>query len=63
MDAENLYRRIGRLIESAPEPPRYSTLSPELMKWVGQAAAIVQAGGDILLQAEMSLAIDGLKLP
>lgn len=63
MDAENLYRRIGRLIEVAPEPPRYSTLSPELMKWIGQAAAIVQTTGDILLQAEISLAIDGLKYP
>jgi hypothetical protein len=63
MDAENLYRRIGRLIEVAPEPPRYSTLSPELMKWIGQASAIVQATGDILLQADMSLAIDALKYP
>jgi hypothetical protein len=63
MDAENLYRRIGRLIEVAPEPPRYSTLPPEFMKWIGQASAIVKASGDIMLQAEMSMAIDGLQSP
>jgi hypothetical protein len=63
MDAENLYRRIGRLIESAPEPPRYITLSPELMKWIGQASALVKATGDLMLQTEMTMAIDGLKRP
>jgi len=63
MEAESLYRRIGRLIEIAPPPPLYGTLSPELMKWTGQASALVSAGGDFLLQAEISLAIDGLQYP
>lgn len=61
LDAENIYRRIGRLIETAPASPTNSQLSPDLLKWCGQALAAVQLTGDLLLKAEITVAIDGLQ--
>ena len=61
LDAENIYRRIGRLIETAPPSPINHQLSSELLKWCGQAQAAVQLTGDLLLKAEISVAIDGLQ--
>src|ERR1043165_2020896 len=63
MDAETLYRHLGRLIESAPAAPQNSNLSPELMKWVGQATALVNEGGDLVLQMEIQSAIGRLQYP
>jgi hypothetical protein len=57
MDAEQLYRRLGRLIEVAPPAPKSVDLSPELMKWLGQVAALVKETGDYAMQVEVSTAI------
>ncbi len=61
LDAENLYRRIGRLIEAAPPSPVNYQLSSDLLKWCGQAHAAVELTGDLLLKAEIAVAIDGLQ--
>jgi uncharacterized protein YodC (DUF2158 family) len=63
MNAENLYRRIGRLIENAPLPPESAALSPELMKWVGQADALVHETNDLSLQVDIRIAADRLQRP
>jgi hypothetical protein len=59
MKPEEIYRRLGRIIETAPSMPE-GPLSPDFMKWMGQAAAVVSALGDISLSAETQNAINGL---
>jgi hypothetical protein len=63
MDPESLYRRIGRLIEVAPAAPTTADLSPDVMRWLGQATALVKQTGDIPVLAEMSAAISMLHFP
>jgi hypothetical protein len=62
MKPEELYRRLGRIIEAAPPPPE-PALSTEFMKWVGQASALINAIGDLALSAEAQLATNGLHYP
>jgi hypothetical protein len=59
---EELYRRLGRIIEAAPPPPD-PNLSAEFMKWVGQANALIAALGDLTLATEAHNAINGFHYP
>lgn len=56
MEAEALYRHLGRIIEAAPAFPAGGHLSPEQMRWIGQARALVQESGDEKAIAEFDRA-------
>src|SRR5690242_10096313 len=63
MDAEILYRRIGRLIEVAPSAPTTADLSVDLMKWIGQVTATLNEINQIALLADFNVAVGMLHLP
>lgn len=68
MGAENQnyeisYRRLGRLIEIAPNTPQSAELSPDLMKWLGQVSAAIRETDDLALLVEVNSAISGLQYP
>jgi hypothetical protein len=52
---EEMYRRIGRLIESAPTFGGIGPLSVDQMTWLGRAEALVVSSRDLVAQAEFSL--------
>jgi hypothetical protein len=47
VQAEELYRHLGRLIEAAPKFSAQGKLSPEEMRWLGRARALILEGGDL----------------
>ena len=48
-EAENLYRQLGRLIESMPDLKASTTsISAETSQWLGRAYALVQSVGDVI---------------
>jgi hypothetical protein len=63
MTPEELYRRFGRLIEVPPPPPTAPELSPEMIRWLGQATALVKETGSVVLQTELGAAIGMLNMP
>lgn len=63
MQPEELYRRIGRLIESAPAFGGIGLLSVDQMTWLGRAEALVVSSGDLLAQAEFTQAKHKLAQP
>jgi hypothetical protein len=46
LNAETLYRRIGRLLETVPDLTRIGDLSTDHMQWFARAVALVEASGD-----------------
>lgn len=60
---EELYRRIGRLIESAPSFGGIGPLSTDQMTWLGRAEALVVSSGDLAARAEFSGAKQSLFFP
>ena len=56
MEAEALYRQIGRLLETAPDFSGYGPLSKDQLTWLGRAHALVSTSGDIIAKAEFDLA-------
>ncbi|WP_338306784.1 phosphatidylserine/phosphatidylglycerophosphate/cardiolipin synthase family protein [Bradyrhizobium sp. TM233] len=63
MQPEELYRRVGRLIESAPPFVGIGVLSVEQMTWLGRAEALVVSSGDLDARMEFALAKQGLSQP
>lgn len=63
MQPEELYRRVGRLIESAPSFGGIGLLSVDQMTWLGRAEALVATSGDVSAQAEFSLTKQKLAQP
>jgi len=57
MEAEALYRQLGRLIEAAPKLQSGVPLSPETMRWIGQARVLVQRCGDSHVLAEFDTGV------
>jgi hypothetical protein len=51
---EDLYRRLGRLIEECPPFGGLAPLSVEQLTWLGRAEALVAESGDTLAQAEFA---------
>lgn len=56
MDAETLYRQLGRIIESAPDFSGYGPLSVEHLTWLGREHALVDASDNLIAKAEFDLA-------
>lgn len=54
--AEELYRRLGRLIEEAPPFGGVSVLTTQQLVWVGRAEALLEASGDVTAQTEFGFA-------
>ncbi|MCK1681760.1 phosphatidylserine/phosphatidylglycerophosphate/cardiolipin synthase family protein [Bradyrhizobium sp. 147] len=61
--AEDLYRRLGRLIEEAPPFGGVAPLTTDQLTWIGRAEALVERGGDIGAKAEFGAAKLSLALP
>lgn len=59
MKPEELYMRLGRLIESMPRLDAASP-PPELLKWLGDAYALVKATNDISAAVDIKFQIDTL---
>ncbi|WMT71061.1 phosphatidylserine/phosphatidylglycerophosphate/cardiolipin synthase family protein [Bradyrhizobium sp. Ash2021] len=53
---EELYRRIGRIIEECPSFAGISNLSADQLTWLGRAEALIAVCGDMLIQAEFAAA-------
>ena len=47
-EAENLYRQLGRLIETMPDLTAPGLVKPDVHQWLGRAYALVQSTGDVL---------------
>ncbi len=45
--SENLYRQLGRLIETMPDLKTCDLTSPEVNQWLGRAYALVKEAGDL----------------
>jgi hypothetical protein len=61
MDAEALYRQLGRIIETAPDFTGYEPLTQDHLLWMGRAHALVRASGDTSAQVEFELASRGVQ--
>jgi hypothetical protein len=60
MKPEELYRRLTEIIQTAPSLLENGALPPEVMKWVGDASALIEATGDLTFSAESQVAMNGL---
>jgi hypothetical protein len=60
---EEMYRRTGRLIESAPAFGGIAPLSVDQMTWLGRTEALVVSSGDLVAQAEFSLSKQRISTP
>ncbi|AIV49889.1 hypothetical protein X899_2456 [Burkholderia pseudomallei TSV 25] len=47
LDPESLYVQLGRLVETTPDLTRPGPISAETNQWLGRAAALVEASGDL----------------
>jgi hypothetical protein len=63
MSPEDLYRRLGRLIEECPSFSGIAELSVEQMVWIGRAEALMAQANDPLAQAEFGAAKGSLAYP
>jgi hypothetical protein len=63
MNAEELYRRIGRLLENVPDLSRVGDLPTDLMQWFARANALVEASGDSTAEMRMRMEINDLLGP
>lgn len=63
MDAETLYRQLGRLIETAPDFTGYGALSSDQMTWLGRAHALIEAGDNLITKVEMTSALQNVQGP
>jgi hypothetical protein len=63
MTPEELYRRLGRIIEECPAFGGVAPLSAEQLTWLGRAEALVAESKDNLAQAEFAAARGSLAHP
>ena len=54
MDAETLYRQLGRLIETVPNFSPYGDLSADQQQWLARARALIRETGDLTLMTGFS---------
>jgi hypothetical protein len=62
IEPAELYRRLGRIIEAAPEHlfAEDGPFAPNELEWIGQASALISAVGDLTLNTEIQVATNGL---
>lgn len=60
-DFENLYRQLGRLVETMPSFEGVGQLLTEQHQWIGRADALIGAGGDIFEQSHWRTAVERLQ--
>jgi hypothetical protein len=60
---EDLYRRLGRIIEECPPFSGIAPLSVQQLTWLGRAEALVDASSDLMARAEFSAAKASLANP
>jgi hypothetical protein len=63
LSPEDLYRRLGRLIEECPAFGGVAPLSIEQLKWLGRAEALIVESNDKIAQAEFAAARASLAYP
>jgi hypothetical protein len=63
MSPEDLYRRLGRVIEEAPSFSGLAPLTAQQLTWLGRAEALVEQSGDTSARAEFSVGKLNLTLP
>jgi hypothetical protein len=63
ISSEDLYRRIGRLIEECPSFQGIGPLSIQQLTWLGRAEALVAASRDVIAIAEFGAAKSSLTQP
>lgn len=63
LSPEDLYRRLGRIIEECPQFGGTAPLSVQQLTWLGRAEALVDASDDILAKAEFGAAKASLAHP
>ncbi len=56
VDAETLYRQLGRLIETCPKFAPYGNLTSDQLEWLGRARALLKETGDLTLVAGFDMA-------
>jgi hypothetical protein len=59
IDPESLYVQLGRLVETMPDLAR-GPISAETNQWLGRAAALVEASGDVADFATLKVAAQNL---
>ena len=59
MPLEELQRSLTRIIETAPSLPENGPIPPDVMKWAGDASALIGATNDFALVPEAQVAING----
>jgi hypothetical protein len=63
MDAESLYRRVGRLIETAPSFIGQEALTSEQMQWLGRAGALIIESRDLLARTSFDMQMNSITGP
>ncbi len=56
MDPESLYIELGQLIAEMPAFDKPGPITPEVNRWLGRAAQLVKATGDIVDVAGITVA-------
>jgi hypothetical protein len=60
MDAESIYLQLGHLVATMPDLGGGGWATPEGRMWLGRAAALIGAVGNIADQVQFNVACDGL---
>jgi hypothetical protein len=55
-DPASLYQQVGRLIETMPLLTVGGELTPDIHRWLGRAAALVEESGDLQAKTDWGLA-------
>jgi hypothetical protein len=60
MDPESLYLQLGQLISEMPDLGPAARITPDVNRWLGRAAQLVQETGAVVDHIAFTLACDGL---
>ncbi|MDO3558274.1 hypothetical protein [Ralstonia pseudosolanacearum] len=63
LDPESLYVHLGRLVETMPDLTGPGPISAEAHQWLGRAAALVEASGDVADHVTFKVAAQNLESP
>src|SRR5438552_4140259 len=60
LNAEELYRRFGRLLENVPDFSGYGPLRSEQLQWLGRAQALVKENEDTIAIVDINVALKNM---